>query len=160
VVQQVFPPEVPRRPDAGVQAWYLPSPDDRTVVAHLEPMAHIRGGACKGELPPFVSHVEGRTSDGDLVAYRIPLDVETIWNEDFATVLSATVSIDDREVIADVRLGIGDEKGLAYECTCPRVGHEFFGVGGWRFQSRPAGPYLQIKIVLKRATALLKVMVM
>lgn len=145
---------------SGVESWFLPNPEPR-ASAPVDVRRLPKASSSTGELPGFVAEIEshGRFRDGDTVVYRLPLDVETMWDEDFATVIAATVSIDTQEAVAEIRLGLGDDAGLAYERICEPEGDAYFTTGGWRFTQPPKCPYLQVKLLLRATQSRLRVTV-
>jgi FkbM family methyltransferase len=122
-----------------------------------------------GELSGFVAGFKGdnRLRNGDCVGYRIALDTDTIWDEDFATIIAAMVSVDNQQAVSEVWLGLGDDEGIAHEEPCGPTaddwlesgGSDWFGSGGWRFAQRPSNPFLQIRIVLRATPAAVRVKV-
>jgi hypothetical protein len=103
-----------------------------------------------GDLPRFQTRIEGdeKITEGDLVTYRVPLDVDAIWDPDFAVILAATINLDNVGAVIELRLGIGDDAGVAHEASRAPTGAVHITTA-WRFRSTPQNPYLQIGIVLR-----------
>jgi hypothetical protein len=126
------------------------SRDDAALAAatiSVEPIA------AKGDLPRFTGRIAGDASrpDGATVVFRFSLHAETIWDEDFATIMAATVEIDHPEWIETVALGLGDDKGLAHYAVRDGAALVFVSTA-WRFRVSPSNPFLQVALVT-RATA-------
>jgi FkbM family methyltransferase len=163
VIQPIHVPnlvELPKENEGhrNVQSWYLPNPE-LWVTAPFGIELLPKQTKLTGEVSGFVAGIEGhgRLRDNDVVVYRISLDVTSIWDEDFATILAATINVDNQSAVSEIRVGLGDDGGLAYERACTPVGSDHFASGGWRFQNRPKNPYLQIRIILRETTAPIRV---
>lgn len=142
----------------NIQSWYLPN-SEFWVTAPFEIESFPKQTKLTGEVSGFVAGIEGhgRLRDNDVVVYRVALDVVSIWDEDFATILAATINVDNGRAVSEIRVGLGDDSGLAYERACTPVGLDHFASGGWRFQTKPKNPYLQIRIILRETTTPIRV---
>jgi FkbM family methyltransferase len=143
----------------GITGWYWSNPEiqgsfrpnsDLQVSASLKILPLPAESAFEGELPGFIARLEGEgeLADGDTVVYRIPLDADVIWDPDFATIFAATVDVDNHSAIAEIRLAVGDENGVACEHSLAQAGLAHLTTA-WRFRTPPRNPYLQIKIILR-----------
>jgi hypothetical protein len=110
--------------------------------------------AAKGELPGFVVRIDGdgASRDGDTIVIRLPLDADTVWDPDFATIFAATVKLSDGASAREMRLGIGADGALVVEQPFA-LSDPMHVTWTARFPQRPQTPYLQLTIVLA-ATAL------